>query len=237
MPQTERRHERLADRLTQIIRRLFAGENLNMRHLAEEFGVSVRTLRRDLRERLTGLDLEYNDGHCRLVTADSAGQRERSGLTLARQSVMEALFPGLDLRLAGALLDETEHSPCCIWPPVALTAGSFTGIFSHLVTAINRRNRISLLAKGQRCECLAPYRLICLERNWYLTGELWNDIAVFPLAEIQNVAVLADTYTRNETISRLTRHPNFINALPHYRFIRDLLATFKSGPFPNGADE
>ncbi|ELG6996690.1 transcriptional regulator, partial [Salmonella enterica] len=42
MPQTERRHERLADRLTQIIRRLFAGENLNMRHLAEEFGVSVR---------------------------------------------------------------------------------------------------------------------------------------------------------------------------------------------------
>ncbi|CAM3467883.1 prophage protein [Salmonella bongori] len=189
------------------------------------------------RERLTGLDLEYNDGHCRLMTADSAGQRERSGLTLARQSDMEALFPGLDLRLAGALLDETEHSPCCIWPPVALTAGSFTGIFSHLVTAINRRNRISLLAKGQRCECLAPYRLICLERNWYLTGELWNDIAVFPLAEIQNVAVLADTYTRNETISRLTRHPNFINALPHYRFIRDLLATFKSGPFPNGADE
>lgn len=94
MPQTERRHERLADRLTQIIRRLFAGENLNMRHLAEEFGVSVRTLRRDLRERLTGLDLEYNDGHCRLVTADSAGQRERSGLTLARQSDMEALFPG-----------------------------------------------------------------------------------------------------------------------------------------------
>ncbi|KNB30565.1 hypothetical protein ACH54_19120, partial [Salmonella enterica subsp. enterica serovar Infantis] len=153
------------------------------------------------------------------------------------QSDMEALFPGLDLRLAGALLDETEHSPCCIWPPVALTAGSFTGIFSHLVTAINRRNRISLLAKGQRCECLAPYRLICLDRNWYLTGELWNDIAVFPLAEIQNVAVLADTYTRNETISRLTRHPNFINALPHYRFIRDLLATFKSGPFPNGADE
>lgn len=127
MPQTERRHERLADRLTQIIRRLFAGENLNMRHLAEEFGVSVRTLRRDLRERLTGLDLEYNDGHCRLVTADSAGQRERSGLTLARQSDMEALFPGLDLRLAGALLDETEHSPCCIWPPVALTAVHLPG--------------------------------------------------------------------------------------------------------------
>ncbi|HAV8219125.1 TPA: DeoR family transcriptional regulator, partial [Escherichia coli] len=62
MSQTERRHERLAIRLSLIISRLVAGETLDMDLLAAEFGVSNRTLRRDFRERLMYLDLEYRDG-------------------------------------------------------------------------------------------------------------------------------------------------------------------------------
>ena len=50
MTQAERRHDRLAVRLSMIIGRLVAGETLDMRKLAAEFGVSVRTLRRDFRE-------------------------------------------------------------------------------------------------------------------------------------------------------------------------------------------
>ncbi|EFN9600415.1 transcriptional regulator, partial [Escherichia coli] len=45
MAQTERRHERLAVRLSLIISRLVAGETLDISLLAAEFGVSVRTLR------------------------------------------------------------------------------------------------------------------------------------------------------------------------------------------------
>ena len=66
MTQAERRHDRLAVRLSLIISRLVAGETLNMARLAAEFGVSVRTLRRDFRERLMYLDLEYRRGQCRL---------------------------------------------------------------------------------------------------------------------------------------------------------------------------
>lgn len=62
MTQAERRHDRLAVRLSMIIGRLVAGETLDMRKLAAEFGVSVRTLRRDFRERLMYLDLEYRQG-------------------------------------------------------------------------------------------------------------------------------------------------------------------------------
>ncbi len=48
----ERRHDRLAVRLSLIISRLVSGETLFIRKLATEFGVSERTLRRDFRERL-----------------------------------------------------------------------------------------------------------------------------------------------------------------------------------------
>ncbi|PEH71816.1 hypothetical protein CRM76_07675 [Edwardsiella tarda] len=70
MSQTERRHERLAVRLSLIISRLVAGETLDMGLLAAEFGVSIRTLRRDFRERLMYLDLEYRDGTCRLLSGN-----------------------------------------------------------------------------------------------------------------------------------------------------------------------
>jgi predicted DNA-binding transcriptional regulator YafY len=61
MTQAERRHDRLAVRLSLIISRRLA-ETLSVRKLAAEFGVSVRTLRRDFRERLMYLDLEYRSG-------------------------------------------------------------------------------------------------------------------------------------------------------------------------------
>lgn len=64
MTQAERRHDRLAVRLSLIISRLVAGETLSVRKLAAEFGVLVRTLRRDFRERLMYLDLEYQSGYC-----------------------------------------------------------------------------------------------------------------------------------------------------------------------------
>lgn len=68
MAQVERRHDRLAVRLSLIISRLVAGETLDLQALATEFGVSVRTLRRDFRERLMYLDLEYRKGRCRLLS-------------------------------------------------------------------------------------------------------------------------------------------------------------------------
>ncbi len=53
----------------------------------------------------------------------------------------------------------------------------------------------------------------------------------------QNVAVLADTYTRNETIKRTARHRHS-NTLPHYRFCRVRRRNaLNPARFPNGADE
>lgn len=113
MTQAERRHDRLAVRLSMIIGRLVAGETLDMRKLAAEFGVSVRTLRRDFRERLMYLDLEYRQGRCRLLSGSR--QRELAVMTFARQSGIVTLFPGLDGHLVSSLLGGQGEPPCLIW--------------------------------------------------------------------------------------------------------------------------
>ena len=113
MTQAERRHDRLAVRLSLIISRLVAGETLNMARLAAEFGVSVRTLRRDFRERLMYLDLEYRRGQCRLRSAGGGVQGELDALTFAHRAGLADIFPGLDRRLAGMLLT-AGGMPCLV---------------------------------------------------------------------------------------------------------------------------
>ncbi|EEY5708897.1 DUF932 domain-containing protein [Escherichia coli] len=115
MSQTERRYDRLSVRLSLIISRLLAGETLNMRKLAAEFGVSERTLHRDFRERLIYLDLEYQDGCCRLLTGGRQEIREEAAMQFARQSGTGALFPDMDHHLVSSLLSSKDSSPCLIW--------------------------------------------------------------------------------------------------------------------------
>jgi hypothetical protein len=93
MTQAERRHDRLAVRLSLIISRLVAGETLNMARLAAEFGVSVRTLRRDFRERLMYLTLSI-DGAMPPAQHRWGVQGELDALTFAHRADWPIFFRG-----------------------------------------------------------------------------------------------------------------------------------------------
>ncbi|MEB2306464.1 DeoR family transcriptional regulator [Citrobacter braakii] len=223
MTQAERRHDRLAVRLSLIISRLVAGETLNMARLAAEFGVSVRTLRRDFRERLMYLDLEYRRGQCRLRSTGGGVQGELDALTFAHRAGLADIFPGLDRRLAGMLLT-AGGMPCLVWQPPQPVSPACSLVFYRLVSAINASKRVLLLAEGERCDGLAPYRLISLDGCWYLTGELNGYITVHPLTAIHAVTVLNTTFIPKKRLSQLTTQAGFIRALPHFSCIREVLS-------------
>lgn len=221
MTQAERRHDRLAVRLSLIISRLVAGETLDLRTLATEFGVSVRTLRRDFRERLMYLDLEYRKGQCRLLSGGR--QRELAVMTFARQSGVEALFPGMDNHLVASLLSGPGESPCLIWQGVAQVSSSDLGVFTRLVSAVSEHRKVTLLGSGCRCTDLAPYRLVLREGEWYLTGEHQARIAVFPLTDIRAVTLHNGSFAPDIAMRDILSHPDFLQALPHFRFFHSLL--------------
>jgi predicted DNA-binding transcriptional regulator YafY len=62
MSAEEKQHDRMASRLAIIISRLLMGERLSVTGLSQEFRISERTLRRDFRERLSCLELTYQQG-------------------------------------------------------------------------------------------------------------------------------------------------------------------------------
>lgn len=230
MAQVERRHDRLAVRLSLIISRLVAGETLDLRTLATEFGVSVRTLRRDFRERLMYLDLEYRKGQCRLLSGGR--QRELAVMTFARQSGVEALFPGMDNHLVASLLSGPGESPCLIWQGVAQASSPDLGVFTRLVSAVSEHRKVTLLGSGCRCTDLAPYRLVLREGEWYLTGEHQARIAVFPLTDIRAVTLHNDSFVPDIAVRDILSHPDFLQALPHFRFFHSLLVATDGGLIP-----
>ncbi|EMQ5132165.1 TPA: WYL domain-containing protein [Escherichia coli] len=230
MSQAERRYDRLSVRLSLIISRLLAGETLNMRKLAAEFGVSERTLHRDFRERLIYLDLEYQDGCCRLLTGGRQEIREEAALQFAFQSGTGALFPDMDHHLVSSLLSGQRASPCLIWHQGASVPSSRPGIFTRLVRAVSEQRRVTLLADGCRCDSLAPYRLIFSTGEWFLVGEHLGRMTVFALHTVHSVTFHAETFTPDGHFTRILSRPDFLQALPHFRFIGEVLSGFVPEP-------
>ena len=230
MSQAERRYDRLSVRLSLIISRLLAGETLNVRHLAAEFGVSERTLHRDFRERLIYLDLEYRDGCFHLLTGGHHELREEAALHFARQSGIGALFPDMDNHLISSLLSGQGASPCLIWHQGMPVPPSHPGIFTRLVRAISEQRRVTLLADGCRCSNLAPYRLIFSSGGWFLAGEHTGQLTVFPLSTVHSVTFHSEMFKPDGHFARMLAHPDFLQALPHFRFIGEVISTFSTGP-------
>ncbi|QLK87111.1 WYL domain-containing protein [Arsenophonus endosymbiont of Aphis craccivora] len=227
MAQVEHRHDRLAVRLSLIISRLVAGETLDLRVLATEFGVSVRTLRRDFRERLIYLDLEYRKGRCRLLSGSR--QRELAVMTFARKSGVEALFPDMDNHLVNSLLSGPGESPCLIWQGTAQVLFPDSGVFTRLVSAVSEHRKVTLLGNGCRCTGLAPYRLVLREGEWYLTGEHQARITVFPLTDIRAITLHKDSFAPDITVRDILSRPDFLQALPLFRFFNSMLVATNGG--------
>ncbi|ELY4780942.1 WYL domain-containing protein [Cronobacter sakazakii] len=230
MSQAEHRYDRLAVRLSLIISRLLAGETLSVNKLATEFGVSVRTLRRDFRERLMYLNLEYHHGHCRLLSDPGMTQRAPGTLCFMRNVGLHDVFPETDLRLVNTLTDSESISPCLVWQGGTESASVRPGLFSRLVDTIMQQQCIRVLADGVRAEHLEPYRLIHLEGEWYLAGEQHGGIVVLPLSSITAITVLSETFLRRDAVCQLTRQVDFIRALPHFPVIRDVMAASHPAP-------
>ncbi|EDR9809532.1 WYL domain-containing protein [Salmonella enterica] len=227
MTRTERRHDRLAIRLSLIISRLVTGETLDMHKLAAEFGVSTRTLYRDFHERLMYLDLECHNGCYRLRNSGGGPQAELDVLTFIHRTGMSGLFPGLNRRLVSLFL-ACDDVPCLVGETLTDLGSSAPLSFYHLVKAITTCQRVTLLAEGQRCEHLAPYRLVARDNDWYLIAEHHGRPVVFVLREIHVVQLTGEVFRRNERLYRMAENTGFIQALPHFRCIQQSLDVLSS---------
>ncbi|HBM0287084.1 DeoR family transcriptional regulator [Salmonella sp. NW758] len=220
----ENEHDRLATRLSIILSRLFQGEKLHIGTLAEEFGVTTRTLRRDFNVRLTYLDIEQSNGVYQLASHYFRRRTERDMKILARLLHLDRLLPAMDAKLLSLMLDGERPSPYRIMLPEPRQKPTLFGDFSRLTLAILNQTQVRIRTDENVSHTVHPYRLLCSHAEWFLAGCTSSGVFVISLSRIRLVEVLSDTtFEIDNTLISLIEQSDFMEALPHMNIIHQIM--------------
>lgn len=181
--------EKLAQRLSQILARLHQGDAVDKHQLAQDFQVDVRTIERDLGERLCGIVERSADGQWQLTRTARSSIPSKHLHGYARMSGTEHLFPDNSLRYLLEQLHTPEQQRTTHVQAIAHEdLRPRTQEFVQLQAAIEQKHTCSFSYKG-KARNVQPYKLIHKNGVWYLAAEEGAKLKNFSVGLIENLLV------------------------------------------------
>ncbi|HHR5848884.1 TPA: helix-turn-helix transcriptional regulator [Providencia alcalifaciens] len=229
MKEKDSRHDRLALRLSIIITRLLSGETLSLRILAEEFGVSERTIQRDLHQRLSHLDvISEHDGY--RLSGHLTTSRPPDVFTFLQKVGLSGYFPGLTRKTVNNLIHSDLHYPCLAWHNTIEAHPTSAECFYRIIRSITTTVGIQIHKTDGSTLFIEPYRLVLHQEQWYLVGCHLSKLNVIPLNHILSVAITDIPFLRQKDICHLSSKTEFIQGLPYFNYFQHLLAHSDTTP-------
>ena len=179
-------HERLADRLANILTKLNMGYQLSIKELASEFGVSTRTISRDFDRINTYLPLlQDNENKKFYLDLNYLGKIAPKDIrNFAQLSGISHLYPSLDMSFLRELLDSRAHQIYSAKGYSFEDASQFKELFKVLGKAIQEQRQIGFLYKGES-RLVQPYRLIHHHGSRYLAAVRKDQLRTYRISHIQ----------------------------------------------------
>ena len=179
-------HERLADRLANILTKLNMGYQLNIKELAEEFGVSTRTISRDFDRLNTYLPLLQDDETKKYyLESNYLGKITPQDIrNFAQLSGISHLYPSLDMSFLRELLDSRAQQIYCAKGYSFEDASEFKELFKVFGKAIQEQRQIGFVYKGEP-RLVQPYRLIHHHGSWYLAAVRKDQLRTYRISHIK----------------------------------------------------
>jgi len=200
-------HDTLVYRLAQMLVKLNQGEKLDPRSLADEFGVNLRTIQRDLNVRFAYLPLQKTNGRYHLDPTFLGKLTTRDVERFASLAGVRGLFPSLsddflrdifDARMLSALLVKGHNYEDL--------AGKET-LFRQLEQAIVARRHVAIeYRKDETCKnyvSLAPFKLMNYKGIWYLAARDGEKLKTFAFTRIDGLRVLDSSFAPDANIDKV----------------------------------
>lgn len=195
-------HDSMSMRIASILRYLLSGERKSVGELAEEFNVSVRTLQRDIHERLGFLPLMRDERGRYYVYEEALGKLGFKDLReFARLSGIAGLYPSLDDRFLSDLLCGAQESLLIKNQGFEHNA-TLRERFQMLSKAVLGHYQIRFCYKDSP-RLIHPYRLLNNQGIWYLLGDENGTLKHFALARISELTLSKETFTPSDEIKAL----------------------------------
>ncbi len=203
---TTAERDTLGYRLAKILGKLNQGDKLNPEELADEFGVNLRTIQRDMNERFGFLPLQKTNGQYHLAASALGKLSLRDVAQFASLAGVHSLFPSLSIDFLRDIFDSRMQSAWLVKGHHYEDLAGKEGMFQQLELAILNHQKVSYVY--QKVEGLKtytdvqPYKLVNHDGIWYLAGKDGGKLKAFTVVKIEGLAVSPDTFTADPAVEK-----------------------------------
>ena len=187
-------HDTLVYRLAQILVKLNQGEKLNPKTLADEFGVNMRTIQRDLNVRFAYLPLQKSNGCYHLDVAFLGKLNSKDIDRFASLAGVKGLFPSLSDNFLRDIFDAHIQDALLVKGHFYENLSGKEQLFREIENAIISHHKLAfeyMKAEGKKSyNAVSPYKLINSKGIWYLAAIDGENLKTFSFTKIQHLHTL-----------------------------------------------
>lgn len=203
---TQSTHDTLVYRLAGILTKLNQGQRLSPQELAQEYGVNLRTIQRDLNVRFAYLPLQKSNGYYSLEAAYLGKLNTKDVQRFAGLAGVSKLFPSLGDVFFRDLFSGDLQSAILVKGHNYENLDDKQPEFHRLEEAINQRRHITVeYLKGSTLKVyprLAPFKLVNQKGIWYLVAMDESKLKSFAFTKINNFRLLASSFEPDPDIEQ-----------------------------------
>lgn len=200
-------HDKLAWRLVHILQKFNNGERFSLEELASEFNVSVRTITRDIQDRLAFMPIAKENGKYFLEPYVLGNLGFKDLQNFAFLSGICGLYPSLDQDFIADLLNEKISSAYLVRNE-GFEKGVNKTLFEKLSSAIVKNELISFSYKNKP-RIIKPYKLVSNNGIWYVLGVEQGSkeglLKNFTLAKMSDFKNLKKNFKSDEKVLELIK--------------------------------
>jgi len=200
-------YDKLGTRLGIILTKFNNNERLNPKELAKEFSVSVRTIQKDINQRLSYLPIVKENGYYRLESYALGKLNYEDIKTFAKFSGIKELYPKLDDSFIVDLLNTKVKQNIKVKGYVYENLSHKVDDFNSIAMAIVTNTKLTFNYKEKE-RLVKPYKLINSNGIWYLIGVEGSELKTFCFSKIKHISNTKESFTKDKTTINIIENDN-----------------------------
>ena len=177
-------HDKIATRLVLILVKLNNGERFTVEELSSEFNVTVRTIQRDLNERLSFIPIIKENNHYFMESYALGKLNFKDIKNFAVISGIKSLYPMLDDGFISDILNIKLNNAYLIKNQGFENISHRQDWFNRISAAIIKSSPIEFTYKEKK-RVVNPYKLINNQGVWYLLADENEQLKSFTFSKIK----------------------------------------------------
>lgn len=204
---TAKAHDTLVYRLSAVLTKLNQGESLDPQALADEFGVNLRTIQRDLNVRFAGLPLIKANGRYKMDEAHLGKLTIRDIERFAAFTGVSGLFPEMSGQFLKEVFASNAHDAWLVKGHHYEDLREHRAMFAALEQAIVEKHTVQFRYSKTNGDtrirsAVEPYKLINQKGIWYLAAWDGGKLKSFAISRMEALMVDVATFVPRKQVDK-----------------------------------